>query len=483
MPDQRRTAIVVGGGAIGLYVAHLLANHDFAVRVIEAGDAHERTDIRQLGPVEHEGVRAGWASGLGGTTRRWGGQLWPWAEDEFVGWESPHDHKQPLDYSWMCANYQAVFERLKLPSAHGRVHFANALGGQIAAPPGMEIRFSTWLGWRQRNFGRTLGRRLRRASITLENNVRVESLTRDANLHVNGVLCVDSRGLSQAFQSDVVILAAGTIENCRLLLRDPGCAHLPIGQDFSDHVSARVAEFELVDIHRFAKTWGYRFVGGVMCSPRIVLNRTTAQELGAARGFAHWEVVPPPGSALPRLRDRLRRLQRGERLSAQDLALAWPGFCSGVRSLLWRALRNRRSIADGAAIYLRVDLEQTVPGQCLKMDVHGSMGIDWNIEDATITSASKFRDDLLKHLDTSDSGLKLIKSYELDVSSFTDTFHMMGGTRRDTAEREGVVSGSGLVHDNPGLYVCGASTFVTGGIANPTLTALALSNAILLDLV
>jgi choline dehydrogenase-like flavoprotein len=54
-------------------------------------------------------------------------------------------------------------------------------------------------------------------------------------------------------------------------------------------------------------------------------------------------------------------------------------------------------------------------------------------------------------------------------------FHPMGGTRMHASPRHGAVDATGRVHGVRNLFVCGSSTFPTGGYANPTLTVVALA--------
>jgi choline dehydrogenase-like flavoprotein len=52
--------------------------------------------------------------------------------------------------------------------------------------------------------------------------------------------------------------------------------------------------------------------------------------------------------------------------------------------------------------------------------------------------------------------------------------HHMGTTRMHADPRQGVVDPDGRVHGTDNLYIAGSSVFPTSGIANPTLTILAL---------
>jgi choline dehydrogenase-like flavoprotein len=53
--------------------------------------------------------------------------------------------------------------------------------------------------------------------------------------------------------------------------------------------------------------------------------------------------------------------------------------------------------------------------------------------------------------------------------------HHMGTTRMHADPRQGVVDPDGRVHGVANLHIAGSSVFPTSGIANPTLTLLALA--------
>ncbi len=56
-----------------------------------------------------------------------------------------------------------------------------------------------------------------------------------------------------------------------------------------------------------------------------------------------------------------------------------------------------------------------------------------------------------------------------------DVHHHAGTTRMHRSAAEGVVDADLKVHGVANLYVAGASVFPTSGVANPTLTIVALS--------
>jgi choline dehydrogenase-like flavoprotein len=58
---------------------------------------------------------------------------------------------------------------------------------------------------------------------------------------------------------------------------------------------------------------------------------------------------------------------------------------------------------------------------------------------------------------------------------FHGSGHLMGTLRMAGSPERGVVDAFGNAFEHPNLYVCGASVFVTGAAANPTLTVAALA--------
>ena len=80
---------------------------------------------------------------------------------------------------------------------------------------------------------------------------------------------------------------------------------------------------------------------------------------------------------------------------------------------------------------------------------------------------------LVDQLDPWSLGLKLVRVAGTDEWSFRDTNHMMGGARFGASAAEGVVDQRSALHDAPDVLVLGASSFPTGGVANPTMTAAA----------
>jgi choline dehydrogenase-like flavoprotein len=102
--------------------------------------------------------------------------------------------------------------------------------------------------------------------------------------------------------------------------------------------------------------------------------------------------------------------------------------------------------------------------------------LDWRLTDQDVDSYARSQGQL--------AGLLVAAGHESIDSIVNRTslpnvlrgaHHHMGTTRMSDDPRRGVVDRNSLVHGVGNLYVTGASVFPTGGYANPTLTAMALA--------
>ena len=76
IPAYDSTTVVIGSGAVGLYLASELVKRGRRVIVVESGGTHlgsfPAESFNSIG-VRHEGIRIGRSRTFGGTTNLWGG--------------------------------------------------------------------------------------------------------------------------------------------------------------------------------------------------------------------------------------------------------------------------------------------------------------------------------------------------------------------------------------------------------------------------
>jgi choline dehydrogenase-like flavoprotein len=231
------------------------------------------------------------------------------------------------------------------------------------------------------------------------------------------------------------------------------------------------------------------FVRGVPHTPRLVLARDVVEREQLLWAYGHWDVEAAEGSALHVLRDKLRAIQLGRlpRLSASELGSLATGARDVIELARGFAVDHRRWFPRDSLIHLRVDTEQR-PDPESRIVATGDrdgfglprLALDWRVsalEKRTVVRTSEL---LAAELDRANIGVVDPIRDPFDARTpwgalRGDSFHMMGGTRMAIDPSAGVVDTDARVFGVDNLYVASTSVFPTGGMANPTLTLIALA--------
>ena len=475
-----------------MFAASKLASAGLNVVLLEAGQ--EKGDNRALllgessNPGDHLGLKDGWTTGLGGTTQLWGGQLWPWREEEFAARPSLGIDGWPLAFAEVRDQYSSVRRVLGLTDTHRRLHendrlprrFQHQVGGDF------DIRFSTWMSWGERNFARN--RSLRnlhsdRGRLRIITGAVVHDVQSEPNTFPV-VKYLDPAAQYSEVSAKNVILAAGTLGNVRILTNSSVHVAMPaLGRGFFDHVSARYATYRVNEWSKFRAFASHRRWKGVLASPRLVPTDSFLRSQGILPAYGHWELELGDTSAPSKVRRYLRSRQ-GQTKDvdlldvAKSLARSSPDLIEAIFAGL---ISHQRPILRSSIVHLRIDVQQpTRQDSAIAWAMDGcrqsdpGLHLDWHIGQEEARAVQVVGANLTKQLSEHDIGAQLI---DIEPSiRLHDTFHLMGGARIGESSTQGVVDSNLGVFGLPGLFVAGASVFPSGGMANPTYTALALAS-------
>lgn len=473
---------------MGLFTAIQQAALGKRVVLLEAGQERGHNKQLLLGPSparsSHRGSKEAWTTGLGGTSQLWGGQLWPWQDWEFSGLSERDISAWPLTYREIKPYYDRVLETLGLPRTHALIH--GGLGPAHALPSIMSddysLRYSSWIDRPKRNFGKSAVVQSRLRKVSIRRGVIVHRISRIGSSDSEVEFDTEA-GIRSTLSAKIVILAAGTFGNSRVLRNSELSQDLPaLGLGFLDHVSKRIAEFEVSDWAKFRAFSSPKRVRGVLASPRIVPSLQLIKESQALPYYAHWEFAAPKNGAVSTARSWLKSSQTGEerprisqvvshfRRESRELAEA------GIRGMRY----GERPVPRTSHPFLRIDVQQPTRHD-VRLDwmesetasEYPSLSLVWRSGREEEVTAVKAAEGLVTLLESLDIGASVRKPQLGDA--FEDTFHMMGGTRMSTRSQDGVVDSDCKVFGTQNIFVTGASVFPSGGMANPTFTALALA--------
>jgi choline dehydrogenase-like flavoprotein len=502
---------IIGAGPAGISIAREFVGRRLRVCVLESGGARPIRAAQRL----NDGRTVGYwyyplastrARAFGGSSAHW----WHQTDEDgrsYVWRSGPLD---PVDFDSRpgIAHTGWPFSREVLIPFYERAQRICQLGpfeygvddwedpeARPRFPLSRDEIVTTIVQYGNRTFVDYLGELARAQNVTtILNSTVCELVTAEKPSEISEVMVRVEAGKTFRLKARAYVLAAGGIENARLLLLSNkthtaglGNTNDLVGRFFMERLSIRS--------------------GVIVPTDSRLLQRSLLYKIHSARG-AHIQGVL-------RLNEKLMRSE--VLLNAGMFVLpAHKAFTSeGVRSLvaLYRAVQWRRMpgdllghaknvagdlddvaltlyrqvIARGSAndevFILRVQAEQSPnPSSRVTLDdardAFGlrKAGLDWRVTEFDRRSIRRTQEILDRELRRAKLGRLERKLGEEDPPAlFRGAFHHMGTTRMHREASLGVVDADCRVHGLANLFVAGSSVFPTAGCANPTLTLVALA--------
>lgn len=521
------TVCIVGAGAAGITLACELDGAGFDVVLLEAGgkrqDATLASDVFGGSAVSpHPSTSEFRRTGLGGTTRIWGGRCVPFDPIDFEQREHVPHSGWPISYDDVARHYTKALEYCHA----GRFDFTakgSGLGGAQTIP-GLGENDPVLLDRIERyslptDFGREHRQQLARSP-----NVRVVLDARCLRLHrrdgddaIESAEIVDAAGRRSRVRAQVFVLALGGIETTRLLFASApeanglGNRGDRLGRFYACHVENVFAK--LTSDRNAPIGFGFEKTDDGVYSRRKLQFSASAQRehrllnsafrlhfpdySDASHGSAVMSAIFLAKSTLiPEYQAILRHGAEGPVVSstgahAANVVVGLPQLARFGATWLFKRVLPRRKLpytlianADGS-YPLEFNTEQ-IPLESSRItlgddsDRHGvrRVHVDWRVSDADVDAGIRafrvLRDAVSRtratRIDFDDDDLDASMRRSVPVGG-----HHIGTTRMATSERDGVVDRDCAVFGLDNLFVASASTFPTSSHANPTLTIVALA--------
>ncbi|RDL50633.1 Paromamine 6'-oxidase [Ensifer sp. M14] len=538
--------VIVGAGPVGLTIAEECSRAGRKVVVVESGLELESPEHSALNEVENVGelqteaqIRKRiefhgsqakfWSSdvqrfgvrcrALGGSTHAWAGKSAPFDAIDFQarrwvpysGWPVDRDHLMPYLHRAMKV--------LNLSAKEPPQRFDDA-----------GLRSFYWQFSRSRvdrldimRFGREfIARRPPNIDVLLDATITNVGVTKDGS-RFSEIEVVSISGKQARIRATICVLAAGGIENARLLLASTDVCSVGVGNRYDvvgrylmDHIAARVGRIPTDRMAVLIKLFGFygvnhenrahMFTHGLALTPQA---QERDQVLNAAVFFSTDRAPDDPWVALKKLlRSRSDNVRR-DLLSV----VAGSGFITrGLGMKLLSDHRTPKVLKDAivnAAIRLSPNLvadefqSQGLPRKLsgLRMEAISEQApnpasritlserrdrfgvqlarIDWRISDLDYRTLFKIAELSHEALSRAELPIPKLEGWATERRTqdlvIIDMAHTLGTTRMSTNPKTGVVDINCRVHGVSNLYIAGGSVFPTSGHANPTLTILSLA--------
>ncbi|SFR96734.1 FAD-dependent oxidoreductase [Sphingomonas jatrophae] len=499
----RADVAVIGAGAAGITATRRLLSHGLSVILLESGGLDYERDTAALNDGDVVGepyydLEDARLRFFGGTTAIWGGRC---AELDPIDFERrswiPHSG-WPIAYDEVRPYYAEASQALGLAPG-------------LRTPPPLafddsEIATPRWLFDEQ--FDRFAFTRCRdvvehpRCTILTHATVR-EIVAAPSGRGITRLAVVNHNGRSVDVQAADYVLAAGGIENPRLLLASRSLMQAGLGNDrdlvgrfFMEHPHARGGRIVGKAAWQWLSAFGFK---------------------RAADGSSYAHLIAPSPA-----------LQRREGLLNTSLTIAGRRPAMGKEALLMRAylhakhsaaptrsgralwkatkktVRRVQSLSEplrpwllhktgqlDVALVVRAEQSPNPDSRIRLSNDKDALGmprvqLDWRLNELDVRSVAGLVGALGREAER--LALGTVEAAEWlsrpEAGWQTDPlisahpiggFHHLGTTRMADDPAQGVVDRDGRVHGIGNLHVVGSSTFPTGGWANPTLTIVALA--------
>lgn len=489
---------IVGAGPAGIVLARTLSDRGLHVCLLESGDAtHTPTSQRltrgtsvgrEYPPLERARIRA-----IGGSSNHW----YPPGK---TGW-SPDGgmRSRPLgdidfaERSWVpfsgwplgAEELGPFYERAK-----GLCGIAGSL--DYAGAPPLQLSPDTFVSTRHRfanvDTFRTLAEALSSGPlVSLVTNVTATEIARDVSepSRIDHVVALTALRRRITVRASVFVLAAGGLENARLLLlsrdasgRALGNSNDLVGRYFMEHLHVDAGMVEPAGLDLIGASDFYVRSGGNVESVGVISLTEAAQQ---REGLLNVDLAPVVTYAPFYNREFLTALRARERFGFGRLPVELKTLAPAAQAYLRAGWRSKfGSFPSRRDVFGVVALAEQAPSPASRVflgEQRDELGqqrlvLDWRLGDQEMRSVRRalaLFDEALQA-----GGYGQLRLFD-DTPELKWSWHHMGTTRMHVDSAKGVVDPNSRLHEVANLFVAGSSVFPTGGAATVTLTIAALA--------
>ena len=509
--DDGSDVCVIGAGAAGIPLARRLAGHGHSVCLLESGGLEFEQDTQDLCRganvgMEYYELDESRLRFFGGTTRIWGGRCALLDAIDFERREWVPHSGWPITRKDLDPYYQQAHDFFELGDFNYEKDIWSALGTPEQPFDKKLIDARLWrFDEINERFGPTRCVDLIESSkVRVLLHANVVRLQADSGAQsIEHVVVKSLDGAERKIKARHFVLAAGAIENPRLLLASNNLESAGIGNGFDqvgryfmEHPNGRIAR---VNTERPFEMWAAmqkRFMpSGPPLAPVLRLGESTQRATKSLNSAVTFKLQRDPSRGVPLVGKIYPLVKHAMHPNRTGLAMnhAYRALRGWIHRDVRGPIEHLRTRLGLKGLYLMMRGEQSPnPDSRVRLsttsDALGNQqaDLDWQLSPADKRTARVFNQ-------TFDRELKRLGLGELEPSDWINSsepqwpvdptvgnhpiggYHHMGTTRMSTAPANGVVNADCRVHGYQNLFVAGSSVFSTSGWANPTLTIVALS--------
>ena len=469
----RSDLCLIGAGAAGITIARKLSATGLEVCVLEAGGLDLDLDVQDLyaGPADGTVLSADSAyltrsrlRYLGGSTNHWTGYCRPLDDIDFTVRPWVPNSGWPFPKSALEAYYEEAARILQIPVFDGNQDEGTGWDSDSVLTNDTEFLTKQFHLSPPTRFARRYRTDLTESSsVSVYLNANVIGIdTNDAGTRVDRLRASTLSGKQIEVQSSCYVLAAGGVENARVLLMSDsvrangvGNDHDLVGRYFMEHPHVSDAgEVLLTRALSDPLTYSRRGLLRAVLCPSETLQRT--HQLLNCSLMLNFDMAQDAAPAVRRVWNVLAHFEGPDEPSPPGRP-PWSGC------------------------YVRAEQAPDSESRVTLSDERDALGmrrarLHWRMQSIDIDSIRRTIE--LLGLELGRTGRGRVRHNIDPLAQWAEVGggdHHMGTTRMSDVPTQGVVDRNCQVHGVGNLYVAGSSVFPTVGFANPTLTIVALA--------
>jgi len=523
--QQLETEIcIIGGGPAGITIANEFINTKSEVILIESGGVKFNSPIQSLSEgkvisINQSDLKDSRRRQIGGNAHAWNAPV----DRQTSGWRClPLDQLDFESRDWI-PHSGWPFKRQHLEPYYNRAHQMCALGKfnyamedwlQPESPPlcpsSRHIQTTISHYGHSSTFTHYYPQKIQDADniTTLIHTTALNIETDNSGKNVTSLDVGSIKGNKFKVLAKIFILAAGGIENARLLLMSNdsnasglGNQHDVVGRYFMDHPQIDLGLFipfsrqflnrtQLYDIHSVN---GSSILGAISLKPKLLVKQKLPNHgihlyptyhghlAQAKQSFKTIKNSLLQGKIPHKIRHHFSKILCGHKYFNDVIFWKTKRLFSNPHLGQWSFLPYEKT--RFSALQLTCQMEQIpLPSNRIiltpEKDSFGQPKIElrWQLTNQEIRSLNKITTTVKQELNHSGLGYFSQKEQPLALDfKQLSGYHHLGTTRMHVNPKHGVVNADCRIHGINNLYVAGSSVFPTGGYANPTLTIVALA--------
>ncbi|MDO5102844.1 MAG: GMC family oxidoreductase [Lautropia sp.] len=514
---------IIGGGAAGITMGLAFEKAGVDCVILESGGFSRDEATADLYRGSSVGIPYDFADGtrsrfLGGSSNCWGGFCRPWDQSAFdhrswvnaSGWPIGREELEPF--------YLRSHKILNVPTQEYRAEQWVGMGNEPAQGLGKDFpvkatrfpvdhekveeiisQFSPPL-----KLGEAYRQDLRDAKhvhVYLKANV-VDIQCNPWGGAVESVRVRTLKGVSATVRAKTFILAAGGIENARLLLASNrqhsaglGNRYDLVGRYFQDHPRFLNGEVEFTEAYQNNPLFDIKFhcivddliIGDAKISGQLRLPYAVQKQHGLLDAQVWFRsLYAGEGTDVVRALYRMRQRVRGKwspRIGlGSDLGIIFSHPLDSASYVVAHSTSSRRMVRS-VTMEMIAEPEPDYNSRVMLGDDIDALGmrrakIDWRLTQRVRDTVDTTFELIARELEDKNIARVKLGPRVNDTgwpSDLEGTYHHMGTTRMHDSPRHGVVDRNCQVHGVGNLYIAGSSVFPTSSSNHPTMTLVALA--------